>query len=194
MSKIKIGDKVRIKESGLTGVIVAREQQKIDGGKTTKVEFIVKTGNGFENYAAYDRKEIERVFSLPTGGEQSTYPRVYNYEHQCADGRTIVLTGIVNKYNEQVTERENYGDFSILHTMRAKKKSLAVGYSICHPSDSHDKNVGAEIAYNRAIHKPLAYFESDFVGEFREEFVTVVLTAKAKFVEENIERFINRDK
>ncbi len=193
MSKIKIGDRVRIVKNGLTGTVVGREQKMLDDGKS-KVEFIVKTGDGFENYAPYVRKDIVKVIPTIKEKNNSTYPRVYNYEHKCADGRTVVLTGIVDTFREDVTEREAYGDVTVFETVRIKKKSLSVGYAICHPSDGHDKNVGAEIAYNRAIRKPLAYFETDFMGEFREDFVTLILAAKAKFVEENMERFINRDK
>lgn len=193
MSKIKIGDRVRVRKNGATGTVVGREQKNLGDGKV-KVEYVVKTGDGFENYAAYARKEIEKVVTVAPKKDESTYPHVYNYEHKCADGRTVVLTGIVDTFREEITAREAYGEVTLFETVKVKKKALSVGYAICHPSDEHDKTVGAEIAYARAVNKPLAYFETDFVGEFREDFVTVVLAAKAKFVEENIDRFINRDK
>ena len=193
MSKIKIGDRVRVKNSGVIGTVVGREQKALDDKKVL-VEYVVKTGDGFENYKPFARKDIEKVVNTEVKKDVKTYPRIYNYEHKCADGRTLVLTGVVDTFREEVTEREVYGETTLFETMKFKKKYLSIGYAICHPSDDNDKNVGAEIALGRAYSKPLAYFETSFIGEFREDFVTVVLAAKAKFVEENIDRFIERDK
>lgn len=183
MSKIKIGDRVRVKENGVVGTVMGREQKALDD-KKVQVEYVVKTGNGFDSYKAFARKDIEKIPTAEPKTDEKTYPRVYNYEHKCADGRTLVITGVVDTFRE----------FAFGELMKVKKKYLSVGYAICHPSDENNKEIGAEIALGRAYSKPLAYFETPFVGEFREDFVTVVLQAKAKFVEENIERFIERDK
>lgn len=182
MSKIKIGDKVIVKATNTVGTVMGREQTEL-GENKVQVEYVVKTGDGFENYKAYDRKDLERI---PTQEKPNsrTYPRIYNYEHTCEDGRTIVTTGVVDTYHE----------FDFKELRNVKRKVLFVGYAICHPSDENDKEIGAEIALNRAYTKPLAYFETPFVGEFREDFVTLILQSKAKFVEENIEKFIERDK
>lgn len=184
MSNIKNGDRVRIKESGVVGTVISREQKAL-GDKRVQVEFVVKTGNGFESYKAFTRKEIEKIptVSKPKA-EEKTYPRVYNYPHKCKDGRNLVITGVVDTYNE----------WSPIKFGTIKKKYLTVGYAICHPSDDKDNKIGAEIALARAYNKPLAYLETPFTGEFREDFVGTILQAKANFVEENIERFINRDK
>lgn len=183
MSKIKIGDRVRVKENGVVGTVMGREQKALDD-KKVQVEYVVKTGNGFDSYKAFARKEIEKVPTAEPKTDEKTYPRVYNYEHKCADGRILVITGVVDTFRE----------FILSEIGKVKKKYLSIGYAICHPSDTNDKEVGAEIALARAYSKPLAYFETPFTGEFREDFVTIVLQAKAKFVEENIERFIERDK
>lgn len=183
MSKIKIGDQVRVKQSGVVGIVMGREQKALDN-KQVQVEYVVKTGDGFENYKAFTRKDIEKIPTEEPKKDEKTYPRIYNYEHKCADGRTLVVTGVVDTFREIVLDG----------IVNIKKKYLAVGYSICHPSDDNNKEIGAEIALRRAYNKPLAYFETPFVGEFREDFVSIVLQSKAKFVEENIGRFIERDK
>ena len=183
MSKIKIGDQVRVKQSGVVGIVIGREQKALDN-KRVQVEYVVKTGEGFANYKAFLRKDIEKIPTAEPKKGDKTYPRIYNYEHKCTDGRTVVLTGVVDTFRELVL-----GDI-----LNAKKKYLIVGYSICHPSDENNKEIGAEIALRRAYNKPLAYFETPFIGEFREDFVSIILQSKAKFVEENIDRFIERDK
>jgi hypothetical protein len=186
MSKIRIGDNVVVKETNVIGTVVGRELKKSsDGSKKVTVEYVVKTGDGFENYKPYTRKEIEKV-STPTEVDTanvSTYPRLYNYEHKCADGRTVVMTGVVDIYHVAAPGIKSQ-----------KNKILTVGYSICHPQDENDKNIGAEIAYRRALTKPLSVLATPFTGEFKEDFVTVILKAKAQFVEENMQKFIERDK
>lgn len=183
MSKIRKGDKVIVKETKQAGIVISREVKNFkEDGKNPVVEYVVKLGNGFDNYKAFTRKDIKKVPSEENVRDTSTYPRVYNYEHTCADGRTIVTTGVVDKYH------------SFSFNGNIKTKFLTVGYAICHPSDVNDKQIGAEIAFKRAYEKPITYLETPFCGEFREDFVTVILQSKAKFIEDNIDRFIDRDK
>lgn len=184
MSKINVGNKVRIKATNEIGTVMGREVKELSDKKVL-VEYVVKTGTGFDTYKAYTRKEIERYYEPveENNANKKTYPRVYNYEHQCDDGRVLVMTGIVDTFTEWHCLKGNI-----------KTKYLSVGYAICHPSDDNDREVGAEIAYRRAEHKPLAYFETPFTGEFRPEFVTDILISKALFVEKNIDRFIERDR
>ena len=49
MSKFKINNKVIIKETGKEGIIKGRDVIELGDGKV-KVEYIVKTGNGFDNW------------------------------------------------------------------------------------------------------------------------------------------------
>ena len=194
MCKIKIGDQVFVKENGVVGTVVGREAIALED-KKVRVEYVVKTGAGFENYKSFTRKEIAKTpKALTDVPEKTVYPRIYNYEHKCADGRILVLTGVVDTYYDDITSFETYGSSRLVEVNKVKRKVLFIGYSICHPDDSNNKEIGASIALRRAYDKPLAIFESPFTGEFREDFVTVILKAKAQFVEENNDRFIERDK
>ena len=65
MSKIKINDKVIVKATGKTGVVKGRDVVEIPDGKI-RVEYIVKTGNGFDNWATFKKKELEKVVSVKT--------------------------------------------------------------------------------------------------------------------------------
>lgn len=190
MSKIKIGDRVKVKESGVIGTVVSRERSTL-GENEVKVEYVVRTGKGFESYRAFTRKEIEKVPAASSGNAETTSPRVYNYEHICGDGRIVVVTGVVGTVRKKTIEHNAWGGTTLYETRTDKKKWLSIGYAICHPSDHNQREVGAEIAFRRAYENPLSFFETPFMGEFREDLVTMILASKAKFVEENIERFIN---
>ena len=65
MSKIKINDKVIVKQSGKIGVVKGREVCNLPDGKV-KIEYIVKTGEGFENWLSVPKKELEKVVPVKT--------------------------------------------------------------------------------------------------------------------------------
>lgn len=179
--KFRVGDTVIIKDTNQKGTVVAHEQTKLNNNRV-KVEYIVKTGDGFENYHAYSRKDLEMYYE-PTNKTNRTYPRLYNYEHVCADGRTVILTAIVDKFVE-------YPPVADMKSI--KKKYLAIGYAICHPDDKNNKEIGAEIALKRAFDSPFTYLESLYTGEFNSQFVTDILYSKALFIENNINKFITK--
>lgn len=199
MSNIKTGDRIKVKSSGNVGIVVARETTPLDG-KKIKAEYVVKFGNGFDNYKSYSRHDIEKVTTAKKEDTNTkVYPKVYNYEHKCADGRTLILVGVVDTAYDRFVlrefdEDENKVPSEIFRDYAEKIKTLSIGYAICHPSDSNDNKVGANIALGRAYRKPLSYMESIFKGEFSEDTVRAILSAKAKFIEENLDRFINRDR
>ena len=59
MSKFKINNKVIVKETGKEGIIKGRDVIELGDGKV-KVEYIVKTGNGFDNWGSYSKSEHEK--------------------------------------------------------------------------------------------------------------------------------------
>ena len=195
MSKIRIGNKVTVKENGKIGTVVGREEKKLEG-KKIEVRYVVKTEDGFENYKAFSRKEITKVPSVVSEtnpNNNKVYPKIYNLEYPCSDGRTLVLTGVVDNYYDNVSEFEEYRTSKVMEIMKVKRKMLIVGYAICHPDDKNDKDLGAEIALRRAYKKPISILYSPFSGEFRDDLVIAILQTKAAFIEENIDRFIERD-
>lgn len=193
MSKIKIGNQVRIKATGGLGTVMGREERKLPDNKIS-VEYVVKTGDGFENYNVFLRHQIEKVKPVEETNVNTVYPKIYNLEHKCNDGRTLILTGVVDTYYDNVGDFESYRTSRLIEIMKVKRKALLVGYAICHPDDINDKEVGSKIALKRAYKKPISIMYSPFTGEFREDLVTAILQVKAKFIEENIDRFLERDK
>ena len=186
--KFKIGDKVRDKESNEIGTVIAHEQVKLEDKKVA-IQYIVKFGDGFENYRPYTRKGLELV-NTDEKPVIPAYPKTYSHTQKCKDGkRTIVMVGVIGKCRDY---KFNY--LNPLSNFSIKKKILSVGYAICHPDDENDFFVGLKLATKRAFEKPISYLETPFMGEFTEEFVNLILKNKADFIEKNLEKFINRDK
>src|SRR5574344_1172827 len=60
MSKIKINDKVIVKATGKTGIVKGREVHD-EGNGHVKIEYVVKTGEGFSNWGTYSKNELTKV-------------------------------------------------------------------------------------------------------------------------------------
>ena len=66
MSKLKTNDKVIVKATGKVGFIKGRDTIDLGDGRV-KVEYIVKTGDGFDNWNTYSKNELEKVGVKITG-------------------------------------------------------------------------------------------------------------------------------
>ena len=62
MSKLKTNDKVIIKATGKSGIIKGRDVVNLRDDKV-KIEYIVKTDEGFENWGTFSKDELEKVTS-----------------------------------------------------------------------------------------------------------------------------------
>jgi hypothetical protein len=170
MSKFKIGDEVIIKESGIKGVIKGRETIKeSEDCKPCKVriEYIVKTAEGFSNWKCYSKDELKKVI------KNENKRRTEIYLTGTDKGFKITLVGIVSN-----VKANGY-----------RGKQLSIGYSICNPLDEYSMTLGIKIATHRAKNKPFSLMISDFNAEFNEDTVRAVLKAKGEYIVKNIERF-----
>ncbi len=170
MGKFKINDKVIVKSTGEKGVVMAREVIPIEGSKQVRVEYIVRTGNGFKHWKVYNKDEIETIQkSKPNNGE---YIKVFDV----VDGYKITIyTKVTN----------DWGPFG-------KMKDLRLGYSIYNPSDKYDEKIGIKIARDRAKKSPFCSMRSGFSGEFNEMTVKGIMDAKADYIKNNFDKFINK--
>lgn len=62
MAKFKINDSVIVIANGQRGTVVCREEETDEKAKRTKVTYLVKLGNGFENYRVFSRNELKKRF------------------------------------------------------------------------------------------------------------------------------------
>ena len=172
MAKFKIGEKVLVKGTNDVGVIKAREVSKVDGAnKRVKVEYIVRLGDGFNNWKAFDRKEIEHY---PQNVLKDTeYVKVYDV----VDGYKITLFAKVIRHNEM---------------FYPSAIELYIGYSIYSPKDEYSEEQGIKIARHRSRTSPFCQMESSFGGEFNALTVNNIMDAKADYIKNNFDKFINK--
>ena len=61
MAKFKVNDRVRIIATGEIGTVKGRDIIPIEGSKHVKIEYIVKMGNGFDNWKSFSKNEIQSM-------------------------------------------------------------------------------------------------------------------------------------
>lgn len=164
MSKFKTNDSVYVKATGKKGIVKGREVIDL-GNNRVKVEYIVKTGPGFENWHSYNRNElVKEVYVAPKKENPS-------YVTTTANGYKITTVGVVEKtYN---------------------MKRLSIGYAICSPEDEFNLEYGIKLATNRAKTNSFGTMYSAFGGEFNTETVSSIIKAKGDYIARNIEKFVN---
>ena len=121
------------------------------------------------------------------------------------DGSTHVVT-IVGKFEqsrnkEEVTEivdvESPNGGFvkgELKYNIKQMKRTLTLGMSICHPSDTFDEEVGVEIAKAR-IEKgyDLGKLETSNVTMLTEDAIISELVCKLNYIMEHIDDYISED-
>lgn len=180
MSKLKTNDKVIIKATGKSGIIKGRDVVNLRDDKV-KIEYIVKTDEGFENWGTFSKDELEKVRPIH---EAKNHPSLIA---DAPNGYKVTLVAIVT--NARIL-KENYNEYGIYDPYLRKGKDLKIGYAICNPNDEFDFSLGARIATNRAKKMPFCHLTSDFNGEFNTETVYALLQAKADYITRNINKFI----
>lgn len=180
MSKFKTNDKVIVKATGKVGVIKGRDTIELGDGRV-KVEYIVKTGDGFENWNTYSKNELEKV--LPNH-KPKAYPTLVV---DAPNGYKVTLVALVT--NERVLKDAFDKDGYYAPYLR-KGKDLKIGYAIYNPEDEYDYEFGVRVATHRAKERPFCHLISDFNGEFNTETVDALLRVKADYIVCNIDKFI----
>lgn len=181
MSKLKTNDKVIVKATGKVGVIKGRDMIDLGDGRV-KVEYIVKTDNGFENWNTYSKNELEKI--RPTNEKNGIPTLVVD----APNGYKVTLVALVT--NEHVM-KDSYDEEGYYTPYWRKGKDLKIGYAIYNPEDEYDYDFGVRIATHRAKKSPFCHLISDFNGEFNTETVNALLHVKADYIVRNIKNFIS---
>lgn len=167
--KLKVGEPVRVNATGEHGVIKGREVVPMEG-KKIEIQYIVKTGEGIDKWKAYSKKELTPLAKTNT----EVYPKVYSKTF--VDDKTkreLMLVAIVGK---------NYID----------RKVLRIGYALRHPHDESNTKMALKIAKHRAIERPICSLESYYKGEFNEDTVNSLMSAKARYIFTHLENFVKK--
>ena len=198
MSKnFKIGTKVRVKETGETGIVKGREKITNSNDERVKIEYVVKLGEGVENWKSFSRKEIEK-FTNEDFETETNYPQIITSQH-FYNKQMVVMVGIVDKvkidtYEKKIAQWDDEydsGECDVYVKKQFKGKSLSIGWAIQHQDDEFNEFVGKKIAIRRAKECPISVLYSAFNGEFNTDMVEEVLHNKADYIFNNFEKFIN---
>jgi hypothetical protein len=180
MSKLKINDKVIIKSTGAVGFVKGREVKET-GNNRIEVEYVVKTDEGFNNWKAFKKNELEKV--VPSKTKKAVPTLIVD----AANGYKITLVAIIR--NETVW-KDSFDIDGNYHPYSRKGKDLTIGYAIYNPNDSYDPDLGIRIATHRAKTAPFCHLISDFNGEFNADTVKALLAVKGDYIAKNIDKFV----
>lgn len=182
MSKFKVNEAVRIKATGEEGVVKAREVVSIDAKtKHTTIQYIVKTGDGFSNWKAYNKKELAKYPTNVENPDAKYIKKVYDLPN----GYKLTLVGLAETVKEYTFNADD-------EPITTRAKTLNIGHAIYNPNDEYNERFGFRIAKNRIKTRPFAHLYSEFTGEFNYDTVVAIMDAKAKYIAENSERFITK--
>ena len=182
MSKLKINDKIIVKESGKIGIVKGRDFVELPDGKV-RVEYIVKTGEGFDKWGTFKKNELEKFTNI------KTMKAVPTLVVDAPNGYKITLVAIIHNKKIWKDAFDGEGYYS---PYSRKGKELNIGYAIYNPSDEYNPDMGIRIATHRAKTSPFCHLESDFNGEFNTETVKALLKVKGDYIAKNIEHFVTK--
>lgn len=192
MSKFNVNDEVIVVATGEKGVVKAKEVTTANDGnkKHITIQYMVKVGEGFSNWKVFYRRELQKV---PIDKKADNGKRLWNV-YNAPNGYKVTLVAIADTYkyfecDEVYNEEERHWE-QIARPCKGKK--LNIGYSICNPNDMYDAVIGVRIATKRLHSKPFAHMVSKFSGEFNSETVSAIMDAKAKYIINNIDKFISK--
>lgn len=111
---------------------------------------------------------------------------------------TMVGEYLQTKETEIVTELANnvlvgmeFKDDAILSVPVTKKvRILTYAFSICHPQDIYDEEIGVEIAKRRIKDHPLGQLKTEMITTLCPDQVKFILFGELKYVMDNIDKFI----
>lgn len=171
MAKFKVNDRVRIIATGEVGTVKGRDIIPIEGSKRVKIEYIVKIGNGFDNWKSFSKNEIQSM------KKEKKEPRVYTKVYDAANGFKITMYGKVD-----------------IQEWLGRERVLRIGYAIYNPHDKYDEAHGIRIARKRSLTSPFCIMYSTFNGEFNAATVEAIMDVKADYIKNNFDKFINKAK
>lgn len=184
--KFKIDEHVRVKATGEIGVVKGREIVPVGTDKKIRVEYVVKTDEGFDNWKVYAKNDLEKIH------EKTEEARVYTKIYDVVDGYKIMMYSKVDnfKYGDVLAGLSEYVDEEDLPVRTGRL--LTMGYAIYNPSDEYNPEFGFRIARKRARTSPFCSMTSLFNGEFNGATVNALMDVKADYIKNNFDRFIKR--
>lgn len=128
---------------------------------------------------------------------------MYNMHGNAVDSNgvnhIVTVVGLYTQQKEHVMVNEPIsvgvghkvveGELTYPHT--TKVRTLALGYSICHPNDEFNEAAGVSIAKSRAKKAPIGTVTSTDVTMLNDDACTALVLTELNHITKNIEKYIN---
>lgn len=112
---------------------------------------------------------------------------------------TITLVGKLTEDKETVlnAERaemnvEKCSDGVLIYNKTNKYRLLQYAFSICHPEDEYDEEVGVKIATKRIKNMPFGSLKTYQLNTLRDNQVNFILLGVLLYIKKNIKKFIKQ--
>ena len=141
-----------------------------------------------------EKRKIEEFETSKKVGMKE-YSKIYTFDN----GRVITMVALVYKqkvdnivkeemsfYSDKTSKK--VGEACVHLNKKRLLKKLRIGYSILHPEDEFDANIGKGLAHVRAIVHPICHMESYFTGEFNKDTVFGIMDVKARYLNDKADK------
>lgn len=120
------------------------------------------------------------------------------------DGVThyVTVVGLYNQRKERTTEMMDglvtCGDCNkeqealMFVEKKTRMRTLALGASICHPSDEFNEAVGVSVAKSRAKNNPIGVVKSEYVTMLNEDACTMLVFNELNHITKHIDEYIEK--
>lgn len=133
-------------------------------------------------------------------------PKYYSFYGSAIDSRgNEHIVTVVGEYTQTKEEEikseivsvvnDNFQnvDGVLTYPQTKKHRTLTYSYSICHPDDNFNEELGVELAKKRLRHRPLGKLETDMVTSLCKDQIKLILFGELHYIIENIEKFLPKN-
>ena len=85
-----------------------------------------------------------------------------------------------------------YVDGMLVYPKKHFARKLTIAYSICHPDDLYDPQIGIDVAKKRLKENPLGTIFTNCITMLQKEDVEAILQAKCDYICDNIDKFVKK--
>jgi hypothetical protein len=191
--RYKKGERVEFKEKEGYGVIVdviVKKSATEDAKPRCEILYLVKPDGAedFDQYLVCSRKDLrhEQIENVNDLREH------FQSNIDIGDGFKLLMYGYVFDGPLCVGHNDIAHGFSSYTMVDEIKKQLYITYAICSKDDEYDIWEGLKLCRHRLKEQPYIKMYAEREGEFDSETVKAILLAKANYIKQHRDRFINK--
>lgn len=211
MSKFKKGDIVEVSKSSNKVLRLLKNKTQGKGeiinivkgsyDKSTKKyvldKYFVLLDNGV-TVLECTKKDLTKISVTPIVSDNKETK--FSYHLKTQDNHVITVVGVRTEEKEDKVMSTNLrhingkGESHFISVFPQKVRRFVMGYSICHPVDVFDTEIGINGAYNRAKSKrrKMGELRSDNWTMLQDDQCEVLIKCEAEHIARNLHKYINR--